>query len=438
MPCRRSSWGCTEKKACGCWPGAPRRRYALRQTRTDDSLPCRDVTIRALCRLPSQSTLMTCFAFVATRVSPLSAVGYTENVVDDGRSVVSFEQSSGDRHHRRMNPLELHRDALVIDSHNDSVVAGVFAGDGLGGRPTRYASSGTIAQLRGAFPGRAAKASIQLDLERMRDGGIDAAFFAVCVTKAWNNHAAYALDGFGILIEETTADNRFRIARTADDITAAKRDGAAAAILALEDSDGLERSLNILGAMYELGLRSVGITHNLVSWAAAGQEEPASGGLTIHGIALVRELNRLGILVDVSHLNDTGFWDVIAQTEQPLIASHSNCRMLCSHPRNLDDRQIEAVAATGGLLAITFVPKLVSPIEPSLERLLDHIDHAIKVAGADHVGLGSNFDGGGTVIPHAGEYSSLTTGMAARGYDTQVIRAVLGQNHLRVFRAVCG
>ena len=182
----------------------------------------------------------------------------------------------------------------------------------------------------------------------------------------------------------------------------------------------------------------MGITHNPVSWAAAGAHEPASGGLTSHGIALVHELNRLGILVDVSHLNDAGFWDVVAETDRPLIASHSNCRVLCSQPRNLDDRQIEAVAATGGVVAITFVPKFVSAKEPDLERLLDHVDHAIEVAGPEHVGLGSDFDGGGTVIPHAGEYPRLTAGMAARGHDEQVIRGVLGLNYLRVFRAVCG
>lgn len=339
---------------------------------------------------------------------------------------------------RCMDPRELHRDALIIDSHNDSIPAGVSSRRGLTGAPTRHAGAGTIAQLRGAFPGPPEGARTQLDLQRMRDGGIDAAFFAVCVTRAWNNHAAYALDGFGILIAEAAADDRFRIARTAGDITAAKRDGAAAAILALEDSDGLERSLNILTALHALGLRSVGITHNPVSWAAAGADEPAGGGLTSHGVALVRELNRLGILVDVSHLNEAGFWDVIAQADRPLIASHSNCRALCNHPRNLDDRQIEAVAATGGLVAITFVPKFVSAAEPNLERLLDHVDHAIAVTGPEHVGLGSDFDGGGTVIPHAGEYPALTAGMAARGHDEQTIRGVLGLNHLRVFRAVCG
>lgn len=337
-----------------------------------------------------------------------------------------------------MDPLELHGDALVIDSHNDSIAASVSSGCGLGVRPTRHAGAGTIAQLRGAFPGPPEGARLQLDLQRMRDGGIDAAFFAVCVTRAWNNHAAYALDGFGILLAEMAQDDRFRIARAADDITAAKRDGAVAAILALEDSDGLERSLNILTALHALGLRSVGITHNPVSWAAAGADEPAGGGLTSHGVALVRELNRLGILVDVSHLNDAGFWDVIAQTDRPLIASHGNCRALCSHPRNLDDRQIEAVAATGGVVALTFVPKFVSAVEPNLDRLLDHVDHAIAVAGPEHVGLGSDFDGGGTVVPHAGEYPALTAGMAARGHDEQVIRGVLGLNHLRVFRAVCG
>lgn len=337
-----------------------------------------------------------------------------------------------------MDYRELHRDALVIDSHNDSIPACVSAGRGLGGQPTRHAGGGTIAQLRGAFPGPPEGARTQLDLQRMREGGIDAAFFAICVTRAWNNHAAYALDGFGILIAETAADDRFRIARTAGDLTAAKRDGAAAAILALEDSDGLERSLNILTALHALGLRSVGITHNPVSWAAGGADEPAGGGLTSHGVALVRELNRLGILVDVSHLNEASFWDVMVQAGQPLIASHSNCRALCDHRRNLDDRQIRAVADTGGVVAITFVPTFVSAADPNLDRVLDHVDHAIGVAGPEHVGLGSDFDGGGTVIPHAGEYPALTAGMGARGHDERTIRGVLGLNYLRVFGAVCG
>lgn len=350
----------------------------------------------------------------------------------------SFEQNWLDRHHRIMDPLELHRDALVIDSHNDSIVAGVSSGSGLGGAPPSHAGNGTIAQLRGALHGPPKGGRTQLDLQRVREGGIDAAFFAICVTKAWNNHVAYALDGFGILMAEIANDDHFLIARTAAEITWAKENGAVSAILALEDSNGLERSLNILAALYAIGLRSVGITHNPVSWAAAGAQEPASGGLTSHGVALVHELNRLGILVDVSHLNDAGFWDVVAETEQPLIASHSNCRALCSHPRNLDDRQMEAVAATGGLVSITFVPQFVSPTEPNLEHLLNHVDHALKVAGPEHVGLGSDFDGGGTVIPHAGEYPCLTAGMVSRGHGEGVIRAVLGMNYLRVFRAVCG
>ena len=337
-----------------------------------------------------------------------------------------------------MDPLELHRRALVIDSHNDSIVASVSCGSGLGSAPPSHAGAGTIAQLQGALHGPREGEHAQLNLQRMRDGSIDAAFFAVCVTKAWNNHLAYALDGFGILMAEMANDDRFRIARTAADITRAKDEGSVSAILALEDSNGLERSLNILASLYAIGLRSVGITHNPISWAAAGAQEPAAGGLTSHGVKLVHELNRLGILVDVSHLNDAGFWDVIAESDQPLIASHSNCRSLCRHPRNLDDRQLEAVAATGGLVAITFVPKFVSPTEPNLERVLDHIDHALKIAGPDHVGLGSDFDGGGTVIPHAGKYSSLTVGMASRGHEDKVIRAVLGMNYLRVFGSVCG
>lgn len=381
----------------------------------------------------------------------------------------------------------LHQEALVIDSHNDSLVAHLQQGLSLSGGvlpPGRPSS--LVARLRvtsydqilhllqdhaaethqpapvidflAALAGPNPRGEVQLNWSKMQQGGIDAGFFAIDVTRAWKNHLVYALDALGFCEAEVAEQNsqgerertaelengrnhphteRVVIVRQAANIEAAKAEGKLAVILAIENSEVLEGSLYALWALHRIGVRSLGLTHHPRAQAADGCEEGEfGGGLTRFGRQLVRLMNELGMVVDVSHISDRGFWDVLEVAERPILASHSNCRALCDHPRNLTDEQLRALAENGGVVGITFVPSFVDSAAPSLERLLDHLEHAIQTAGIDHVGLGSDFDGGGTVLADATCYSQITAGLLARGYAPEQLRQVLGTNHLRLLRAV--
>jgi membrane dipeptidase len=342
---------------------------------------------------------------------------------------------------------QLHRDALVIDSHNDTIVSHIRRGNlSLSGREAPHLKplDGTVRYLRESLSGQERTWHGQINLPRMREGGIDCAFFAVDVTRAWKNNLAYALDALGFFDADIAAlGEEVVVARTAEDIPAAKAAGKLAAILVIENSDALEGSLNVLRMLHRIGVRSIGITHNLSTWAAAGNAEAqCGGGLTRFGCQMVREMNRLGMLVDVSHIAERGFYDTLEISEKPVIASHSCCHALCDHPRNLTDDQIRALAQHGGVMGITFVPYFVDPnwkhsdwpTVPSLDQLLDHIDHAVKVGGIDHIGIGSDFDGGGTVLQDATEYPRITAGLLDRGYSAEAVRKISGENHLRVLR----
>ena len=343
----------------------------------------------------------------------------------------------------------LHRDALVIDSHNDSIVSHIRRGNlSLSGqeKPHLKEREGTVAYLRGPLEREAYAWSEQLDFPKMREGGIDAAFFAVDVTRAWKNHLAYAMDAFGYFDADIAEHHEEVVTvRQAEDLPRAKADGKLAALLVIENSDALEASLNVLWAFHRLGIRSITLTHNPSSWAAAGNGEArCGGGLTEFGVRLVREMNRLRMLVDVSHISPRGFWDTLETSSQPVIASHSCCSALCDHPRNLTDEQLQALAQAGGVVGITFVESFLQQDwsygqpESTFPRLIEHIDHAVEVAGIDHVALGSDFDGGGTAIRDALEYPRITQALLERGYPAEAVRKILGGNTLRLLRATIG
>lgn len=344
-----------------------------------------------------------------------------------------------------MTPEELHRSALVIDTHNDAIVSHIRRGhrsfsEGESGHLEHL--GGTVHLLRGPLEADAYAWNGQVTFPKLRAGGVDAAFFAVDVTRAWKNHLAYALDALGFFLADADAyPDEVAIARSAGDIPAAREAGRLAAVLVVENSDALEGSLNVLRVLYEVGVRSITLTHNPSSWAAAGNAEArCGGGLTRFGVQLVREMNRLGMLVDVSHIAERGFYDVLETSSRPVIASHSCCAALCPHPRNLSDAQLRALAEQGGVVAPTFVPSFIDPDwrdehwprVPALERFLDHVRHAVEVAGVDHVAIGSDFDGGGTVLKDAAEYPSITAGLLARGFEPEAVRKILGENVLRL------
>lgn len=332
----------------------------------------------------------------------------------------------------------LHRDSLVIDAHNDSIVALIRRGMSLGGaqRVDFHQREGAVAYLRQYQP---LGDGVQLDLPKAREGGLDAAFFAVDCTRPWGNHLLYCMDALGYFLQEVEEHSEgITVAHCAADIERARAEGQLAAILAVENSDALEKSPHVLPLLYRLGVRAMTLTHSTRSWAGDGCEVAGGGGLTGFGRQLLAQMNELGMVVDVSHLNEPGFWDVVRAAQAPFMATHSCCRALCDHPRNLRDEQLRALAEQGGVVSITFVPDFIDAHNPTFGGLLDHIDHAVAVAGIDHVGLGSDFDGGGLLLQDATCLPSIAVGLAARGYAAADVRKILGANQLRFLRQVIG
>ena len=338
-----------------------------------------------------------------------------------------------------MNAAELHSSALVIDGHNDTIVSHQRRGThNLDGGPFLGETRGTVSYLRGHLASPAADIDIQINFPKMRTGGIDAALFAVDVTLARNNHLIYAMDALGALDYEVEATNgQVVVARSAADIRTAKEAGKLAVILAVENSDATEGSLNILRMLHRIGVRSMGLTHNTSSRAADGNEESRTGGgLTTFGVALVKEMNRIGMAVDVAHLSPAGLRDVLDTVDRPIINSHTTCAALCDHPRNLLDEEIRLVAENGGVIAMTFVPRFVDADNPTFDRFIDHIDHAVQLVGPRHVAIGSDFDGGGTLIEDATVFPSITEALLEKGYSEDDVRLVLGESFMRVFGEV--
>lgn len=179
-----------------------------------------------------------------------------------------------------------------------------------------------------------------------------------------------------------------------EDLIKLQDSGKRGALLSLEGADALEGSLEYLRILYRLGLRSIGLTWNYRNEAADGCGERNPAGLSRFGRELISEANRLGVLLDVSHLGEAGFWEVAQLSTQPIIASHGNCRAICNHPRNLTDEQIRMLIKKGGVIGLTFVPQFVAKTEKvTLDDLLMHIYHLISLGAEDHMAFGSDFDG---------------------------------------------
>ena len=338
---------------------------------------------------------------------------------------------------------ELHNSSLVIDSHNDAIVAYLLRkGESIAGpdAPARAEPESIVTFLRGSLmpDGR----EMQVNLPKLRAGGIDVVYCAVDVTRVLGNHLLYAMDAFGWFLAEVDAySDQIALAATADEIESIAASGRIAAVLTIENSEVLERSLWVLPVLRRIGVRSMTLTWSYRAHAADGAfENVTGGGLTHFGRDLVRHMNELGMIVDISHISDRGFWDVIEVTSAPIIGSHNACRALCEHPRNLTDDQIRAVADNGGVIGVTYVPSFVDadPDRQTLDRLLDHFDHIAQVAGTDCIGLGSDFDGGGALLQDATVTPRITEGLLRRGWREDDLRKMLGLNHLRVFRQVCG
>ena len=245
------------------------------------------------------------------------------------------------------------------------------------------------------------------------------------------------------------------LATTAGDILAARADGRIALILGLEGGDSLKGDLSLLHTLFRLGLRHLGLVHegrNALGTATQVWEgsqmrlydskSDPSGGLTAAGKAFVREMNRLGILVDVTHMEETTFWDALEAAQGPLVATHGNARSLHDTPRYLTDDQIRAIAATGGLICPSPTPLGPAPEVASLDMLLNQIDYMVAMVGADHVGFGTDFLGSAPTpisgLADVGETGNIGTGLRQRGHGSETVDKILGGNLLRVFEVVAG
>jgi membrane dipeptidase len=362
----------------------------------------------------------------------------------------------------------LHKRAIVLDTHDDTTQRLLSGKWDIGKRDTEG----------------------QLDIPRMREGGLDGLFFSIWMPGAVTGPEAVKrsldqIDAVREAIRLHPGDLVF--ATTAADIRRAKAQGKIAALMGVEGGHMIASDLGVLRMYAALGVRYMTLTHSVNDeWADSSTDKPVHNGLTDFGKQVVREMNRLGVMVDISHVADKTFYDALAVTQAPVIASHSSCRALCNVPRDMTDDMIRALAKNGGVMQINYYTGFLSQEyadankalseelkarqaaiikecgddmdcqiraghklhdelvasgklpKVSWEKIVEHIDHAAKIAGADHVGLGSDFDGAD--MPAGMEDCShlprITEALLHKGYSESDIEKILGGNLLRVMAEV--
>jgi len=363
---------------------------------------------------------------------------------------------------------KLHFSSIVIDTHDDT----------------------TQRLLDPKFDLSARHSDGNIDIPRMRDGGLSALFFSIWIPgKIMGPEAVQkALDQIDAVRETARKHpNDLVLATTAEEVREAKKQDKIAALIGVEGGHMMGNDLAVLRTFASLGVRYMTLTHmENNEWADSSTDKPAHNGLTDFGKDVVREMNRLGIIVDISHVSDKTFYDVLATSKAPVFASHSSCRSICNARRNMTDDMIRDLAKNGGVIQINYHVGFLSQafqdfevahpdsrkeIEVEVNKrcgdnqacrevagdqvvrdfmnagklpkvdwtvIIDHIDHAVKIAGIDHVGLGSDFDG--AVMPLGMEdvthIPQITDALQKKGYSDADIRKILGENTLRVLSEV--
>jgi membrane dipeptidase len=343
---------------------------------------------------------------------------------------------------RSRNAKELHDRCNVVDAHSDLLALDVWW-------QHRLDRKGVIEKDH---------------VPRMKKGGIDTRVTVTYNEGYWFPELALknALDQAVVWNEEF--DESPSIARITkfEDIEKAKKDGKIGLILGMEGAEPLSNDINLLQVFYTLGLRMLTLTHANRNYVGDGvhylpQKEGNVGGITDFGVKVVEECNNLGIVIDVSHLNDPGFWDVMKFSKAPIVASHSNCRALATHPRNLTDDQIKAIIDKDGVIGMNCFSTFVDNENIDLEHYLNHVDHVVNLGGIRNVGLGFDFADYTykyymyteeevqatfpSIVPVKGlaedeEVPNVTEGLMNRGYSDEEIELILGKNFLRVFKEV--
>ena len=366
---------------------------------------------------------------------------------------------------------KLHFDALVVDTHND-VVQRILAGEDIS-KLTRHGQS---------------------DLPRFREGGLDVEMFSIWVppekkSRSYFDQADEQIDSVESFVRRNP--DEAGLARSSAELERLVKEGKFVAMLGMEGGHPIADDLHKLEHFYARGVRYMTLTwNNSTDWATSAKDETDPDarlprkGLSSFGKKVVRRMNRLGMMVDVSHVGERTFWDVMKVTRKPVIASHSSAWALSHHRRNLKDNQLRAIAKNGGVVFINFAPWFIDstysaketaleerykaridsirgsirgddfikdqftaealkteyePIRPTLATLIDHFDYVAKLIGVDHVGIGSDFDGipvtprGMDDVTHL---PNITRELLRRGYSETDVRKILGENFLRVLREV--
>jgi membrane dipeptidase len=360
----------------------------------------------------------------------------------------------------------LHKQVPLIDGHNDYpwALRGLDPGRDF-----------TSADITGSVP------KLMTDIPRLRQGGLGGQFWSVYVPSTMQGQEAVraTLEQIDVVHRMVRRwPETFVMARTAADVERVFKSGRIASLIGMEGGHSIDSSLATLRMMHALGAGYMTLTHGQnVPWADSATDKPALGGLSRFGEEVVREMNWLGMLVDLSHVSPDTMEDAIRVSDAPVIFSHSSARALCDVPRNVPDTILRAIPKNGGVVMITFVPGFISQAiadhgaaaqaaqqslraqfpnndayvaagmerwraehpEPraTLSQVADHIDHVRKVAGIDHIGLGGDFDGISSVVQgleDVSTYPDLTAELLRRGYTDQDIKKVLGLNVLRVMR----
>jgi membrane dipeptidase len=362
----------------------------------------------------------------------------------------------------------LHFSSIVVDTHADTTQRFIDGDFDLGPRN----SKGSI------------------DIPRMKEGGLAAIFFSIWIPSKITGPIAVkrALQQIDAVREQVRKHSQdLVLATNAAEVRESRQQGKIALLMGVEGGHMINSDLNVLRRYAALGVRYVTLTHSgNCEWADSSTDKPVHDGLTDFGKEVIREMNRLGMMVDVSHVSDKTFRDVLSISKAPVIASHSNCRALCDHPRNMSDEMIRALAAKGGVIQINYHVGFLSQEFRNAERsrpeinqsialevrkrcgdkegcqliegdritreyveqgklprvdwtkIIGHIDHAVKVAGIDHVGLGSDFDGAN--MPFGMEdvtsLPKITEALLGKGYSEDDVKKILGENTLRLMADV--
>ncbi|NDW09116.1 membrane dipeptidase [Dysgonomonas sp. 520] len=291
--------------------------------------------------------------------------------------------------------------------------------------------------------------SNQVNLPKMQEGMLDGVYMAAYIRqgnrdKVSSEAAVRKVDGLinGILKQVKMNENICGIAATPQDIIRLKDEGKKAIFVGIENGYGIGKDINNLKRFRDKGVTYMTLCHTTDNdiCDTSSRTKKEWGGLSPFGKEVIKEMNRIGMMIDVSHAGESTFWDVIELSSKPIIASHSSARALCDHDRNLTDRQLKGIAKNGGVVQVCLVNMFTNKDrkKANLDDVINHIDHIVKIAGIDHVGIGSDFDGGGGVIgcESANDLINITVKLIERGYTEDEISKIWGGNLLRVMKEV--